>query len=715
VRRLSLFATFAASAPWLVLGGCFAVGEGVLPLSRRGADGGAAKITFYDASAPARRGLDPSLAAALPHSVTGVDPDHGPFSGGQHAIVRGTGFTSAVRVWFGAAEVPRDSVIAIDPGRAQVTVPSGPAGAVDVVAQNGDDLSTRVRLPQGYVYDPFYVDPSSGPVSGGTIITLRGDGTAWDESTQVLVDGQPCAVIAVRSPAGKPQELDCRTPTGTPGAKPVRVVTPQGSADVLDAFVYGDSNNGFRGGISGQPLGGTLRVIVLNAFTGRGIGGATVVLGSGAAAGSVYTVDANGVLVVTDPSPGPKQTVTVAAHCFMPATFAEVPADTVTAYLDPILTPACIENGHPTAIGQGGGSTRSGSTIEGELVWPNAIEFRRAPWDVPDVPQSDAGSAADLRRVAYVFELAPSLTQEFRLPARGEGTTPADGGHLGYTFSRSAGVGNLTLVALAGIENRTLNPPVFTAYTLGVTGGIQAQPGRTTKDVYIRMNIPLDHALSLDVQGPMPTPRGPNRIEGKIGVRLGSLGYVALPIGTRSALLPVSAPLSFVGLPPLVAALAGAEYVTTATAFTGESHSPPLSVLGLFATTTPSAALPLGGFVEVPELTTPADGAAWDGRDLTVTSAPGGPEVDLTLFDIQSGGGLSTWTVAAPRGVATVRLPDLSQVGASAGSLGAPTGPITITVTRAKLSAFSYGSLRYSDMAPKRWDAYATDVFQTHR
>src|SRR5205823_8225849 len=114
------------------------------------------------------------------------------------AIVRGTGFTSQVRVWFGENEVPRTSVVPVDPGRVQVSVPQGSAGPVDVSTQNGDDSSTRATLRAGYDYDPFYVDPASGPLSGGTRITLYGDGADWSSATTVLIDGAPCTVTAVR-------------------------------------------------------------------------------------------------------------------------------------------------------------------------------------------------------------------------------------------------------------------------------------------------------------------------------------------------------------------------------------------------------------------------------------------------------------------------------------------------------------------------------------
>jgi hypothetical protein len=224
------------------------------------------------------------------------------------------------------------------------------------------------------------------------------------------------------------------------------------------------------------------------------------------------------------------------------------------------------------------------------------------------------------------------------------------------------------------------------------------------------MDIPLDHGLTLDVHGPKPTSRGPDRLEATVAVRLGGLGSVLLPAGSRGALLPSTQPVAFVGLPPLINALRGAEYALSATASTGLSHTTPKSVLALFSSAESAGSVTLDGFLEIPALATPGANGAWNGRDLDVSFAPGGPQEDLTLFEIQSAGGLSTWDVIAPRGVTTIRLPDVKAVP----DIGLARGPITMTVSRARIDAFDYGSLRYTHFAPRGWDSYATDVFQAH-
>ncbi len=72
---------------------------------------------------------------------------------------------------------------------------------------------------------------------------MFGDGTNWNAHSLVFIDQNPCSVDEVVSKT----ELHCTTPAGTPGSKPLRVTTGDGvSVDVLDGFVYGNSDNGFR-------------------------------------------------------------------------------------------------------------------------------------------------------------------------------------------------------------------------------------------------------------------------------------------------------------------------------------------------------------------------------------------------------------------------------------------------------------------------------------
>jgi len=157
------------------------------------------------------------LAPVDPNALLGVNPTHGPFSGGGIAVVRGNGFASTVRVWFGDVEVPHEQVVATRADRVQINVPAGAPGDAPITTQNGDDAATRRVLPAGYHYDAFFARPDHGPTSGGSTLTLVGSGTSWTDQTSVQLDGVACEVTALRGPPGGEQELDCRLPAGGEG------------------------------------------------------------------------------------------------------------------------------------------------------------------------------------------------------------------------------------------------------------------------------------------------------------------------------------------------------------------------------------------------------------------------------------------------------------------------------------------------------------------
>ncbi len=660
---------------------------------RDGGVGGTSAFLF-DAGIP---DTTVELPPAAPHVVLGVDPPDGSFAGGNIALVRGNGFTSEARVWFGSVELDATAIVPIDPQRIQVTVPPGHAGAVDVTEQNGDDSSTNAVLSGGYTYDQFYATPSSGPTSGGTIITLEGDGTNWASDTQVVIDQSPCVISQVTSP----HELTCTTPPGTQGTKPIRVTTADGvEVDVLDAFTYSNSDDGFKGGLSGNTLDANLQVLALDNITGLALPAATVIVGNDLATADVLQTDDNGIAVDSKPNLGPTRTVTIARKCYQPQTFVDVPVDTVTAFLDPILSPACGSSGQ---LPPSGGSSSFGATVTGQIVWPATAEFKRDGWlDVP------APKSSDEKLVAYVFRLSTDPTTPFVLPDASQAITPESSGDRGYAFNNFGLPGNFTLYALAGIENRTLNPPMFTAYQMGLVRGVAATVGQATSDVFIQIDVDLDHTLTLDLTPPTVTARGPDRVQASASIQVGSEGFAALPTGSISQLLPLAGPLDFVGVPPLVGSLLGTSYSATARAVTGEAGGTPLSVVGQVSTTTTSDPLQVDQFVEVPALDTPAPNAPWDGVSLASSRVAGGAPVDVVVYDIESADGLIAWKVVTPGTTQAFTVPDLNALSSD---LGLSHGPLTIAVSAARITGFVYGALTYRSLSESGWTAYASDVF----
>jgi hypothetical protein len=458
---------------------------------------------------------DDMLPPTKSHAVSSVSPSSGSFQGGIRAIVRGSGFTSNARVWFGEREVPATDTVPIDPNRVQVEVPPGTAGPVDVSVQNGGDGSTRSTLADGFVYDAFYASPSSGPTSGGTVITLFGDGTGWELDSEVSIDLSPCEVLAVRKPKNAPEELDCQTPAGSQGSKIISVTNADGKRyTILNGFNYGDSNDGFAGGLGGAALDDTLSVVVLDNVLGEKLPGAVVILGDTIDNATTQTTDASGV-VTFQGDLGPEKTITIAKKCFQPLTFVGVPVDHVTVYLDPVMSPACAPAGDPPIVG--GGRFSTGATVSGELVWKSNSEFQGAGWTNVPNPVNDTE-----KHVAYLFELQRSPTASFILPRVTQAVTPEDRGAVGYKFRIDTNIGNLTLYALAGVEDRSKSPPSFSAYSMGLVRGVAAESSKTTSDVFIAVDNPLDHSLAFDITGPAPTARGPDQVQVSVAVRVGN-------------------------------------------------------------------------------------------------------------------------------------------------------------------------------------------------
>jgi len=639
-----------------------------------------------------------------PNAVFGIEPAHGPFRGGQLAVIRGNGFSSQVRVWFGDVEVPADQLTATRADRVQVTVPQGVPGSVALITQNGDDASTRRVLDGAYLYDAFYALPEQGPISGGNVITLQGQGTNWDESTVVTIDQRPCEVVELRGSAGGAQELDCRAPAGTEGRKSVAVTTAGATQTVLGAFSY-QPGVAVLGGFGGEPLAGRLNVHV-SAPGGTPIADAYVIVGSdldldtlGQPDATVAQTDAAGDATFEGDFAG-GALVTVAAHCFHPRSFVGVPVDQVRAELDPVASPDCGD----AQPGFFGGAPAQPVFLRGELIWRGGVEFQRAGWtNVPDA------QAPGERRAAYLFQPSGDPEAVFRLPREGDAVTLDSPGRAGYEFQVITGSGSRTLYALAGVENRSDNPPRFTAYAMGLLRGLYTSPGDTLDGLAIAMDRTIDQALRFDIVGPARGERGPDRLALRAAVEVSNEGYAILPNAELEAGIGGGTGLALIGLPALVGDLEGSRYVVGARAFTGPSRSSPTSVLPLITAGESSQTIAVDGFLPVPTLTVGgADALSWTG-ELSVAFEDAAAAVSLVRYDIASGSGLVTWSVAAPPGVTSFRLPDLSRLPEG----GLISGALSVSVSLASLTEFDYATLTSAALSRASWQAYATDVVST--
>jgi hypothetical protein len=625
-------------------------------------------------------------------AVTGLQPSHGPWNGGTRTTIAGRGFSSNLQVWLGATQIAASSVFASDPTHVAVLTPAGPPGPVDVRVVDVTSAQ-QATLSAGFVYDAFAVTPASGATTGGTRIALQGSGTSWTAASTVVVGGTACTAVTFTDAT----DLACTTPAHGPGSQSITVINADGSTDEADdAFVYSDSPDGYRGGLYGGALSGTLTVLGFDAWTGVPLQGAQVIAGSNLATALVATLDSSGTAQLTAPTLTGTVTVTLAAKCHQPMTYVDVPVDTVTLYLTPALDASCLQGDPPST---GNYVPQDLGTVQGELLWSGGIEFELSPW--VNVPQPGPHE----RQAAYVFTAAGSPLAGYASPDPTTATTPMSVGRFGYSYTLNAVPGNTTLYALAGLEEETDAGAIvrFEPFAMGVVRGVSVQPNVTLTNVDIPMTTLLDRALTTVPQPPPTTPRGPDRLSSLLTIDLGSGTYAPLPQGTVTSLLPIAGNVSFVGAPALDGTLTGASYDLAAAAVSGPFDGTPLSVVTGIETTDANDPVTLGGFFDIPVLVQPTTGT-WSGTHVQLQAT--GP-VDLALVDLSTGDGLVVWQVVAPGTDLSFDLPDLSQLQ---GIEQLVHGAMVTTFAVARMNGFQYGLLRTGQLSSSAWSAYAEDV-----
>jgi len=689
-RRLSLRAAGIALSSLAAIGaapGCLRSGSPLIPYQD---DAGPPPAIVLGSDDAGRLG---DVDLGNPFAITGLQPSHGPWTGGTHATIAGRGFSSSLEVWIGSAQLDPSAVLASDPTRASVVTPQGTPGPADIRVRNVATAQERT-LPAGFYYDSFVVSPDAGSTTGGTRIALRGSGTQWASTSTVAVGGKPCTAVSLTDPT----DLSCTTPAGSTGTQDVTVTNSDGTLDqARDAFTYSDSPDGYRGGLTGGTLSGNLTVLAFDSFTGSPLTGGRAIAGSSLPTAILGTFDSSGTVRLSGPSLTGTVTVTVAAKCHQPITFVDVPVDTVTAYLDPELDPSCGQGDPPSS---GNYYATSNGSIVGELVWPSGPEFTSASWGNVPMPTGNQ------RRAAYVFPTTPNPLQPFQLPSTYFATTPDSTGNVGFQYSATAQPGNQTLYALAGLEDRSVSPPWFEPYAMGVARGVLVQPGQQTTGIDIQISTLLDHAVVTQPQPPAPTPLGPDRLLSTLAIDVGANQFAILPHGTISSLLPISGQVSFVGAPSLDGTLSGCSYDLTGSAVTGANGLAPMSVVNRVETTLANDPVTVGGFFAIPTLVEPS-AAGWSGTHIALQATGA---IDLVDVRISSGDGLVTWQIVAPGSDLSFDVPDLSQI---AGVTSLVRGPTVTTFSIARLNSFAYASLRYGQFAAVpsgAWSAFALDT-----
>jgi len=175
-----------------------------------------------------------SVTAPAP-TVTSVTPNIGPKTGGTFITVLGTNFQPGASVLIGSTAATTVSYL----GSTTLTAftPAGTVGAKTVLVTNPDTRTGQLSSAFTYTNSTMNitgVSPGTGPMAGGTPLTLSG--AAFSPSTSVSIAGHPVTgIIYVNSTtlkATSPQVLE-------PGAVNVTVNDPSaGSLTLRNGFSY---------------------------------------------------------------------------------------------------------------------------------------------------------------------------------------------------------------------------------------------------------------------------------------------------------------------------------------------------------------------------------------------------------------------------------------------------------------------------------------------
>jgi hypothetical protein len=166
-----------------------------------------------------------------PPVITTIIPSQGPLDGGTSITITGSDFELPVTVLIGGAALADLDV----PAKGTITgkTPSGSAGFADVVVTTPYG---EVTVDDGfrYVGAPTItaIDPSQGPVDGGTSVTITG-GSLGEGFAGATIGGATLTDMNVTDTT-----ITGKTPSGTPGPADVVVTTTYGQATLPGGFTY---------------------------------------------------------------------------------------------------------------------------------------------------------------------------------------------------------------------------------------------------------------------------------------------------------------------------------------------------------------------------------------------------------------------------------------------------------------------------------------------
>lgn len=410
---------------------------------------------------------------ARPLTITAVIPHRGPVTGGTSVQLAGTGFLRDFDDRASNASKESTLLVGGNPALdytvisdtiALFTAPPGPPGDADVALTNPNGTAT-CRGCFTY-FAPLLLQsiaPGSGPLAGGTAVTLSGKG--FTAQTTVLFGDKAAASVTFEAATGA---LHAVTPAGQQvGAVDVRVFNGNGTSSLRQGFRYQGPVVLLGLSPAGGPTGGGTAVDVV----GRGlteVTGCTV----GAAAAQVLLQDDGHLQLVTPPGPEGRADVTCASpggDFTLRGAFTYVDSTDATPRLlglGPTHGPP--EGGNTVTLFGAGLDAATTVTFGGVAATvlgrgPNLLTVR-APPGPAHTAVDVALSTGQVLAAAYTYNLALAAVRPAHGPQAGGTALSLDG--QGFVAGLTVRIGGVAATAVAAPT-----PSLLTALSPPGAGG----------------------------------------------------------------------------------------------------------------------------------------------------------------------------------------------------------------------------------------------------
>lgn len=408
-------------------------------------------------------------------TIAAVSPSSGPTAGGTVVTITGGNFQGGATVSFGG--VNAGSVTVSNPSQIQTVSPPHAAGTAEIRVTNPDGQSAI--LSNSFTYNSpssiTSVSPNSGPVAGGTTVTITG--SSFQSGATVNFGGTAAASVTVVSAT----QVQAVTRAHSGGSVDVTVTNPGGAtATLAGGFTFiapPEVSSIFP--TSGPTAGGTLLVITGNNFQS----GATVLVGASAGTGIVVN-SATQIQVVTPPQSAGVVSITVrnpdAQSSTLAGAFTYVAALVLTS-----LSPASGPSAGGTTVTLNGSSFQSGASVSFGGVDSGQVTFVSSTGLVAVTPAHAAGvvnvtvrnpdNQTGTLSSGFTYNAAPTIKDVTPNTGPAGGGTPVTltGGNYqsGATVS-FGGVNSTAVTFINGTELHALTP----AHAAGAVNVVVTNP-----------------------------------------------------------------------------------------------------------------------------------------------------------------------------------------------------------------------------------------------